>query len=99
MAQQDLPLRTRRFALAIIALWRRLPRSKEYLDIGDQLRRAADSVAANYRAARCSRSRAEFTAKLGIVREEADESQHWLDELGDIGLKDDQLQDLCNEAA
>jgi four helix bundle protein len=36
-------------------------------------------VAANYRAAARSRSRREFIAKLGVVIEEADESELWLD--------------------
>lgn len=83
----------------MIALWRRWPKSKEFLDIGDQLRRAADAVAANYRAARCGRSHAEFTAKLGTVHEEADECQHWLDVLADIGLEDDALAWLQRESS
>ena len=36
-------------------------------------------MAANYRSACRGRSRAEFTAKLGIVLEEADESLLWLE--------------------
>jgi four helix bundle protein len=41
--------------------------------------RSATSVGANYRAACRARSRAEFTAKLGTVLEEADESLYWLE--------------------
>jgi len=44
----------------------------------DQLGGAATSIAANYRAARRARSHAEFTAKIGVVAEEADESTYWL---------------------
>jgi four helix bundle protein len=44
-----------------------------------QLLRAASGVAANYRAAGRSRSRREFVARLGVVIEEADESELWLD--------------------
>jgi four helix bundle protein len=36
-------------------------------------------VASNYRATCNARSRAEFIAKLGIVVEESDESEFWLD--------------------
>ena len=43
-----------------------------------QLKRAADSVAANYRAAQIARSHKEFTAKLSIALEEADEAVDWL---------------------
>jgi four helix bundle protein len=39
------------------------------------------SVAANYRAACRARSKAEFVAKMGIVREEADEALFWLEML------------------
>ena len=47
--------------------------------MGRQLLSSATSVSANYHATGRSRSRAEFVAKLGIVLEEADESEHWLD--------------------
>jgi four helix bundle protein len=47
--------------------------------MGNQLLRSGTSVAANYRAVCCARSRAEFLAKLGVVIEEADESAFWLD--------------------
>jgi four helix bundle protein len=64
-----------------------------------QLVRAAGSVAANYRAAGLGRSRAEFIAKLGVVREEADEAVYWLEHLRDTGLdKDTELQSLLIEA-
>jgi len=43
-------------------------------------------VAANYRAARRSRSRTEFTAKLGVVVEETDEAMMWLELLGESGV-------------
>jgi len=46
-----------------------------------QLLRAATGVASNNRAAARSRSRREFVAKLGVVIEEADESELWLDVL------------------
>jgi len=37
------------------------------------------SVGANYRSAGRARSHAEFLAKLGIVVEEIDETQYWLE--------------------
>jgi four helix bundle protein len=43
--------------------------------IGKQLVRSTTSVGANYRSACRARSNADFIAKLGIVEEEADESQ------------------------
>ena len=71
---QDLRDRTKAFAKEIITLCRRLPDNREGRLIGNQLFRSATSIAANYRAARRGRSKAEFIAKLGIVEEESDET-------------------------
>src|SRR5262249_37317255 len=78
MTPQELQARTRRFALQIIELCREFPQTPEAQHVRLQLVRAATAVAANYRAACRARSRAEFAAKLGIVVEEADESDFWL---------------------
>jgi four helix bundle protein len=43
-------------------------------------------MAANYRAAGRSRSKAEFVAKIGVVVEEADETVFWLEMLADSGI-------------
>jgi four helix bundle protein len=50
----------------------------ESSDLARQLRKAATSVSSTYRAAGRARSHKEFTAKIGVVREEADEALHWL---------------------
>ena len=74
------PLRNRSFAFAldVTRLCRTLPATWEGRRAGDQLFRAGTSVAANYRAASCGRSPADFIAKMGTVVEEADESEFWL---------------------
>jgi four helix bundle protein len=54
--------------------------------IASQLLRSSSSVAANYRAACRSRSRKEFTAKVGVVLEEADETLFWLEFSRDLDL-------------
>jgi four helix bundle protein len=46
--------------------------------IVNQLIRSSSSVAANYRAATCARSDAEFLSKISIVLEEVDESKFWM---------------------
>lgn len=64
-----------------------------------QLRDAASSVAANYRAATRARSHREFIAKLGIALEEADESHHWLEFIvACLWLPVEQAQSLTKEA-
>ncbi len=85
----DLAERTRLFALSVVSFCRALPESKEAQEAAGQLRRAANAMRANYRAARRARSRAEFRAKLGIVFEEADESADWIRYFRDTGIRHD----------
>lgn len=70
--------RTRRFALECLRLTDGMPMHPGSRAISNQLARSATSVAANYRAARRGRSKAEFLSKLQIALEEADESHFWL---------------------
>jgi four helix bundle protein len=63
-----------------------LPRSRESNVLVQQVLRSATGMAANYRAAGRSRSKAEFIAKLGVVVEEADETVFWLEILADSGI-------------
>ena len=76
---RDLRQRAETFAVDVMKLCRELPSTPEARNIRDQLARSATGIAANYRATCRARSRAEFLAKLGMVVEEADESQMWLD--------------------
>jgi len=85
MDAADFKARTRRFAIAVIRQVRSLPSTLVCRTLSGQLLRAAGGTAANYRAACRGRSRAEFVAKLGNVREEADESAFWLDMLVESG--------------
>jgi four helix bundle protein len=97
--QEELRLRTKRFALRVIRLVRALPRNTEGYVIGRQLLRSGTSAAANYRAAGRARSKAEFIARMGVVVEEADETVFWLDLLKEAGtIPAQRLEDLMNEA-
>jgi len=78
--------RTKAFALRIIRLFRSLPRRTDAQVLGKQLLRCGTSVAANYRAVCRARSKAEFTARIGIVAEEADEAVLWLELLTESGI-------------
>ena len=96
---KDLKDRTRRFAVRIIRMVDKLPRSIASEVIARQLVRSATSIGANYRAASRGRSKAEFIAKLQIVLEESDETQYWLELLLEVDLLDRQaLQELSQEA-
>ncbi|GHB32140.1 four helix bundle protein [Mongoliitalea lutea] len=83
--EKDLKRRTKRFALDILNLVERLPNTLSAKVIANQLVRSGTSVAANYRAATRGRSNKEFIAKLGIVIEEADESELWLELIHEKG--------------
>ena len=97
--QARLVARTRAFALAVVRLVEELPQGRTADVIGLQLLRSGTSVGANYRAACRARSRREFIAKMGIVEEEADESQFWLDLVGERGLADtERVSSLRDEA-
>jgi four helix bundle protein len=79
MNSADLKLRTKQFALRILALADALPATRCGNAIANQIVRSGTSVGSNYRAACRGRSRAEFVAKLGVVEEEADETAFWLE--------------------
>ena len=57
--------RTKLFALRIIKMYTKLPKSGVAKVIGNQVLRSGTSVGANYREAYRSRSDAEFIAKIG----------------------------------
>ena len=86
MTPEELQARTKAFALAVIRLVSRLPRTEVARVIGRQLLRAGTAVGANYRAACRARSGADFRAKLAVVEEEADESLYWLELLAEAGI-------------
>lgn len=61
--------------------------------------RSGTSLAANYRAVRRARSRAEFVAKIGVVVEETDETVFWLELLADAGIvRETHIKGLLAEA-
>jgi len=79
MSIQELRNRTKQFAVDVVKLCRAVPRDWYVRVIGQQLLRAGTAVAANHRACGRARSDKEFCSKMGIVVEEADESQLWLE--------------------
>ena len=79
MDREALKARTRKFALDVIGLCLKLGRDDFAFLVRPQLMRAGTGIATNYRAACRGRSRKEFIARLGVVVEESDESELWLD--------------------
>ena len=86
MTESELKQRTKSVALRVMKLVDELPKTASGRAIANQLIRSGTSVGANYRAACRGRSKAEFVAKLGIVIEEADETEYWLELIAEGGL-------------
>jgi len=89
---EDLKIRTKKFAIAILDFVDTLPRTPSGDAVARQLARSGLGTAGNYRGACSARSHTEFTARLGVVDEEADESELWLDvsdarRMGDVKLR------------
>jgi four helix bundle protein len=78
---QPLRDRTKRFAFDIIELVKSLPRNIATDAIARQLIKSGTSVSANHRAAGRARSHREFVARIGVVVEEVDETELWLEAL------------------
>jgi four helix bundle protein len=95
---EELKERTKQFALDILSLIKTLPQTPEGGVVRHQLAKAGTTVAANYRSACRARSHAEFTAKIGLVLEEADEAEGWLGIVrdGEMSSSKDLLR-LCDE--
>ena len=100
MTAEELKARTKQFALRIIKLVAAMPKSIEGRAIANQLVRCGTSVAANYRATCRARSKIEFVAKIGVVLEETDETQLWLDLIIEAKLMAaKRVQPLLDEAS
>jgi four helix bundle protein len=82
--KRELRRRTKEFAGLVIRLFLALDKRREELRVlGKQMIRSGTSVAANYREASRTRSNDEFTAKIDLCCQEADETQLWLELLRD----------------
>lgn len=94
-----LRVRTKQFALDVMALVETLPRGRTPDVLARQLLRSATSVSANYRAACRAKSTADFISKMGTVEEEADELLLWMELLieGHI-IQAEQIAHLMSEA-
>ena len=98
--KKDLQRRTRQFAIETIRFSGALTGGMEQQIIKRQLIRAGSSVGANYRAACRARSRKDFISRIGIVAEEGDEVQYWLELLEELGTgRRPELRRLKKEAS
>ncbi len=96
---RDLKVRTKEFALRIIRMYSKLPKTDTAAQVlGKQVLRSGTSVGANYREASRGRSKAEFSSKIGDCLKEIEETQYWLELLVDAGcVTSEKMADLLDE--
>jgi len=83
---QDLKVRTSEFALQIIRMYVRLPKTTEAQVIGKQVLRSGTSVGAHYREGHRAKSDADVVSKFEELLQELDETDYWLDLLVKAGI-------------
>ena len=93
----DIEERLVSFAVRVLTICERLPKSGEGAHIANQLLRSGTAGAPNYAEARAAESAMDFIHKLGIVLKELNESRVWLDMILKRGLYDAQQSRFAHE--
>jgi len=75
---QDLKDRTSDFALRVIRMYTRLPKTTEAQVIGKQVLRSGTSIGAQYREGHRAKSNADLISKFEGVLQELEETDYWL---------------------
>ena len=86
---RDIQKRTFDFAVRVLKLVDRFPRSLSADVVGRQLARSATSVGAQVQEADAAESKNDFAHKMGIGRKEVQESRYWLAMVDAAILPDD----------
>ena len=82
----DLKIRTKDYALSVIQLFAALPKRTGTQIMGRLLLRSGTSVGAQYREASRAKSNADFISKIERSLQELEESEYWLELLGESRL-------------
>ncbi len=99
MQNEDLKVRTRRFALRIIKLYATIPNTVEAQIVGKQMVRSGTSVGAHYREAQYAKSDPDFISKIQGALQELEETIYWLELLADMQVStNEKLAPLHQEA-
>ena len=97
--EADLKGRTKTFALRIIKLYSALPRRGPAQVLGIQILKSGTSPGAHYREATRAKSDADFISKVEGALQELDETQYWLELIGEGKiLPAKRLESLYQEA-
>ncbi len=97
--KKELERRTKAFALQVIEVVAKLPRTKAADVLGHQLLKSGTSIGANYREANRAQSHDDFIHKVALCEKEAAETEYWLELLIESGTgAGEQLTSLLSEA-
>src|SRR5262249_43066747 len=86
MANSDLKVRTKEYALSVIRLFAELPKRTESQILGRQLLRSGTSVGAQYSEATRTQSNADCISKIAGPLQDLEETEYWLELLGESGF-------------
>lgn len=96
--REEMKRRTHTFAVDVVRLVQAIPERSDTRRLKDQLVGAASGADLNWHAACRGRTHKEFTSKLGVVLEEADEAAECLAVIRDTRLaQGGDLERLCRE--
>jgi four helix bundle protein len=94
----DIQERTFEFAVQVVKLVNRLPRSVAGIEIGRQVVRSATSIGSNVEEADAAESKRDFIHKMSIAHKEARETRYWLRIVRAALLGDDEIEILIQES-
>jgi four helix bundle protein len=96
--REDMKKRTHAFAVDVVRFVQGIPDRSDTRRLKDQLVGAASGADLNWHAACRGRTHKEFTSKVGVVLEEADEAAECLDIIRETGIAEgDEVARLCAE--
>ncbi len=98
MNKNDMLLRTKAFALRVLALTEELPRNYRGDVLGRQLVKSATSIGANYREALRASSRRHYITNMEIAEREASETLYFLELVTEAAMvKPQRMTNLLDE--
>jgi four helix bundle protein len=84
-SERDLRLRLKDYGLRVLRLYDSLPQSGSAQVVGRQIARSGTSPGAQYREACRAKSDADFISKIEGALQELDETDYWIEMLGEGG--------------
>jgi len=94
----DIQERAFKFAVRVVKLVNRLPRTVAGFEIGKQIVRSATSIGSNVEEADAAESKRDFIHKMSIAHKETRETRYWLRTIKAALLDDDEVRALIQES-